>query len=49
MAQVGLTTLFGMGRGGPHRRSHLKKVNTIRVKFVGKVSDNVFNEWDKKG
>lgn len=23
-ALVGLTALFGMGRGGPHRHSHLK-------------------------
>ncbi len=35
-ALVGLTALFGMGRGGPHRYSHLKSLmwfNIIRKKI----------------
>ena len=30
LARVGLTTLFGMGRGGPHRNSHL---NILQLSF----------------
>jgi hypothetical protein len=28
-AQAGLTTLFGMGRGGPRRYSHQKVLNIL--------------------
>ena len=28
-ARTGLTTLFGMGRGGPRRYSHLKLLNIL--------------------
>ena len=28
-AQVSLTSLFGMGRGGPHRYNHLKTIMTV--------------------
>jgi hypothetical protein len=28
-ARTGLTSLFGMGRGGPRRYSHLKILNTL--------------------
>lgn len=28
-ALMSLTSLFGMGRGGPHRNSHLKSLSTI--------------------
>src|SRR6185295_1526969 len=28
-ARVVLTSLFGMGRGGPHRNSHLKNVGNL--------------------
>ncbi len=31
-ARVGLTTLFGMGRGGPHRCSHLKVLRSLKRK-----------------
>ena len=50
LAQVGLTTLFGKGRGGPHRHSHLKKVNKLRVKFelTRVIIDNVNNVLDRK-
>ena len=30
-AQAGLTSLFGMGRGGHRRYSHLKTFNTLKV------------------
>jgi hypothetical protein len=30
-ALVGLTSLFGMGRGGPHRYSHLKLCSVVLV------------------
>ena len=33
-AQVGLTSLFGMGRGDPHRYSHLKLFTVIRMMYV---------------
>ena len=29
-ARTGLTSLFGMGRGGPRRYSHLKIINAFR-------------------
>ena len=33
-ALVGLTALFGMGRGDPHRYSHLKVLTVIHLIFV---------------
>jgi hypothetical protein len=33
-ARTGLTSLFGMGRGGPRRYSHLKRLNTLKVLSV---------------
>jgi hypothetical protein len=30
-AQAGLTTLFGMGRGGPRRYSHQKVLNILVI------------------
>jgi hypothetical protein len=31
-ALMGLTSLFGMGRGDPHRNSHRKIINKINIK-----------------
>ena len=36
-ARAGLTTLFGMGRGGPHRNSHLNVVVIFSVRRLPTV------------
>ena len=42
-AQTGLTSLFGMGRGGPRRYSHLKVLN-----ILGSVEKNGFDRQERK-
>ena len=37
-ALVSLTSLFGMGRGGPHRNSHLK--SWIRFEIIAELDQN---------
>jgi hypothetical protein len=39
-AQAGLTTLFGMGRGGPRRNSHQKVLNILVFLYWKKKIDN---------
>ena len=37
-AQVGLTSLFGKGRGGPHRYNHHKILNILKDILIVRVS-----------
>ena len=44
-ALVSLTSLFGMGRGGPNRNNHLKKIE-ILIEFILFISFRVIsNTW----
>ena len=46
-ALVGLTALFGMGRGDPHRYSHLKLLQVLVLLFepVNPVHPPILQSW----
>ena len=46
-ALVGLTSLFGMGRGGPHRQNH-HKVFTARAEYFRRYCNNSIINLEKE-